>query len=460
MQLPSVQLDAISEDVQDVFVANRNPQPGEVQIPGNVAIEFDVFGDTAGFRLTVGIETVFENDAFANGWTGTVQSGVPDFITTRFSVVSPVPYTSGQRVLVRAFQGARFSTWSFYAYDLVPPLLESVATLNKDQVRVTFNEPVWMGTATGEGDALNPASYFIEHVSRPAVSARVRRVDKLSDTQVVLTTDLELSFGAQYMLVVTGVEDEFDNVFAAPDNVMNFVGYLPPYPPGRRWLLHDFVPRMSLAEDTTQDLILFLGCLQDTNNLLLYYIDKWVDIIDPDRAPEQFVDAMLVDLGSPFDFNLSLTQKRKLVKVLMRIYQLKGTATGIIDVVRFFLGIEVTIETFVGRGWRIGYDKLSTKSRRAVPNPAIIGPDRHALYCFRVITSRVLTAEQAEQIRVIATYMKGAQEHLVGIRDGSPANQVYRYWIVGKTKTGYVMISDSLESMPSTSNQITSFVLQ
>lgn len=458
MQLPSVQLDQVAEDAADVFIANRNPQPGEVQIPTSAAIEFDVFGDVTGLKLTVGTEVVYDAGGYRNDWTGTIQPGVPDSVTTRYSFVSPVPYDSGQRVLVRAFQGTRFATWTFHAYDTTAPLLEAAAAVNKDQIKVTFSEPVYMG-AVELGDALNPTSYYIERVSRPAVSANVIHVDYVSETEVLLTTDIELSFGAQYMLVVTGIEDEFDNVFVAPDNVIEFNGWLPPYPANRRWLLHDFVPRFSLAEDTAQDLVLFLGCLQDTNNLLLYFIDKWIEIIDPDTAPEEFVDAMLLDFGNPFDFDLTLTQKRKLAKTLMRIYRLKGTAKGIIDVVRFFLGIEVTIETFTGNGWRIGYDKLSTKARRAVPNPAIIGPGNHAIYSFRVLTNRILTAEQAEQIRTIATYMKGAQEHLIGIRDGSADSSVYRYWVVGKTKIGYVMIFGDASVVPSSSNQVTSFVL-
>ena len=449
MQLPSVQLDAFVESTQELYIGNRNPQPGEAQIPANAPIVFDMFGS---FSLST-VEIIINGDGaylfgtFLGGWTGTVEVGVPDVNTTRFTFVSPTPFETGQRVDVVAAQDSRWTTWSFYSFDLIPPLLSAVAAQNKDQILVTFNEPVSMG-GTSAGDALNPASYTIERLSRPAVVPTVQHVDYVSPTQVMLTTSMELSFGAQYMLVVAGVSDEFGNVFHAPDNVKTFNGWLPPFPAGRQWLLHNFVPRMSLAEDQTQDLVLFLGCLQDTTNLLLYMIDKWIELIDPDLAPEAFVDAMLEDLGNPFTFELDVTQKRKLAKTLLRIYQLKGTAIGIIAVVRFFVGIEVTIETYTGQGWRLGYDKLSSPLQVASPNPAIIGAGQHAIYSFRVLTTVVLTDKQRDEVRAIAIYMKGAQEHLVGIRDGSPLPTVYKYWIVGKTKIGYVKISDGVVPPP------------
>lgn len=457
MQLPSVQLDSIVEDAVDVFVANRNPQPGEVQIPTTEAIQFDMYGGLGSLDIWVNDVLAVSFGApggpYFNGWS-LVSTALPGSIGYRLRLKHADPFTNGQRVHVKLQSGAQLEFWSFTTYDTQPPLIHAVVPVDKDTLRVTFSEPVFMGDVNA-GDALNAGSYAIERVSRPAATPVVMHVDYVSPVEVLLTTSFELSFGADYMLVVSGVTDEFGNAFLPPLNVFEFRGFLPPFPAGRRWVLHDFVPRMSLYEDTTGDLVLFLGILQDTSNLLLNSIDRWIEIIDPDTAPESFVDAMLVDLGNPFPFELTPGQKRQLAKILVLIYGLKGTAPGIVNLVRFFLGIEVTIETFVGRGWIIGHHQLSTTGTEA-PNPAIIGPGQHALYCFRVLTDVILTDKQRDYITTIALYMKGAQEHLVGIRDGTPLISPDGWWIIAKTRIGYSKIWHQGRR---SAKAITSFVL-
>lgn len=438
-QLPSIQLDAVTETAEPVVVANRNPQPGEVQIPLNAHIAFDLFVSPTDLQLaevSVDGHVVVEGGSFDAAWNviiATVPGGY------RFSMFPPAPFLSDVVVHVAVRIGVLEAFWAFNTLDTAPPSARSVVAINKDQLKVTFSEPVTMGNALAPivGDALSPLSYMIEYRSRPATTPSVVKVEYSSPSEVILTTDFELSFGAQYTLVVSGVSDEFGNVFLPPNNVREFTAFMPPYPDGRRWLLHDFVPRMALAIDNG-DLALFLGCLQDTNNILLHSIDRWLEIIDPDTAPEDFVDAMLVDLGNPFEFPLTLSQKRRLSKALMLIYRLKGTDVGIAAVVRFFVGVEVWIETFVGRGWIIGHHQLST-STQVAPNPAIIGPNQHALYCFRVHSFVQLTDSQREYIRTIALYMKGAQEHLIGIRD-RPLPPKDIWWTVGITRIGFVRI--------------------
>lgn len=448
--LPSVQLDSIVEDSAFYVIANRNPQPGEVQIPPTSKIEFDYFG-TDEITITVNEVPVFQQNAvpqqWQNGWQGT-NNVLPGNVGVRYILQSPTPFANNSRVFVRVFAvGLLIGFWEFDVYDTMPPLIRSVVAINKDQLRVTFSEPVTMVSPDVDGDALNPRTYTVEHVSRPAAIPDVVLVEPVSSSVVLLTTKFELSFGAHYMLVVAGITDEFGNVFKPPQNVFEFYGWLPPFPNGRRWVLHDFVPRMSLIEDKSDSLKLFLGVLQDTNNLLLYSIDQWADSLDPDTAPMDAIDAMLVDLGNPFTFEMSDVQKRKLVKTLVLMYQLKGTAPGIERVVRFFLGIEVSIETFVGRGWRLGYHQLSRRGQPA-SNPAIIGPHRRALYSFRVLTSRILTDIQRAIITAIAQYMRCAHEHLVGIRDGSPVLPPGKYWIIGKTRIGFSRIYKASPGSP------------
>ena len=89
---------------------------------------------------------------------------------------------------------------------------------------------------------------------------------------------------------------------------------------------------------------------------------NFLKIFDPDSAPAIFVELMLRNLGNPFNkVFLTLTQKRKLVKLLMRMYRQKGTARGIINAVRFLTGIIVDIIDPHGvdeDSWRVGESEI------------------------------------------------------------------------------------------------------
>lgn len=447
-ELPSVALDAVVEDAAEVFVANRNPQPGEAQVPLDTTIEFDIFQPIGQLIVSVEDEEVYNGanvEPWAAGWSGAVFA-LPDGIGFRLRLVPDKPFSANQSVHVLAKIGTQQGFWAFETYDWMPPLIAEVFPLSETELRVTFNEPVLMGSDDPD-DALEPHVYTVEYVSRPAARPQVLAVQKVSDTSVVITVSMELSFGAHYMLVVAGAQDIEGNRFLPPDNVREFYAYRPAYPVGRRWVLQDFVPRMSLAEDRSHDLKLFLAVLQDSTNLLLESVDRWLTIIDPDTAPEPFIDQMLADLGNPFRFQLQLEEKRRLVKSLILIYKLKGTAVGIRAAVRFFLGVEVVIETFVGGGWRIGHHQLSMTGQQA-DNPAIIGPSRRGLYSFRIHAIKLLTALERQYIHELAIYMKGAQEHLVEIRDLSYSKPTAEWWTIGGTRIGWSKISRGVAWQP------------
>jgi CheY-like chemotaxis protein len=53
-----------------------------------------------------------------------------------------------------------------------------------------------------------------------------------------------------------------------------------------------------------------------------------VEILDLERAPEPFLDAMLSDLGNPFELELDVLRKRRLVARLVDMYRKRGTAAG------------------------------------------------------------------------------------------------------------------------------------
>jgi phage tail-like protein len=189
---------------------------------------------------------------------------------------------------------------------------------------------------------------------------------------------------------------------------ITFTAFVPPKPAGRRFDIIKFLPQMNREEDVTGDLVKFIACLQEITDLLLFDIDRWTDILDPDKAPEIFLDAMLCDLGNPFDFDLTEIDKRRLISVLVEMYRQKGTTVGIINVIRFFIGVEVIVVPFNTTGWILGEGELGEDT--------ILGPSaQFNLYAFNIVSPIALTAEQRKRIRSLVDLMKVAHEHFVDL---------------------------------------------
>ncbi len=231
-----------------------------------------------------------------------------------------------------------------------------------------------------------------------------------SGSSVDVLTDVELTPGASYRLTVTGVADLPGNPVAAPDNVADFRGFVPAQPARRRFDLYQLLPAMNRREDETGDLRRFLLCLQEVTDLLLADIDRFTDILDPDVARESFVDLMLTDLGNPFPFDLSLVDKRRLLNVLVGVFREKGTAVGIKNAIRFFLGLEVVVGEYMGEALVLGESLLG--------EDWVLGPSGDfSPYAFELVAPRALTAEERRRIRRIVDYMKPAHTHLVRITE-------------------------------------------
>ena len=206
-----------------------------------------------------------------------------------------------------------------------------------------------------------------------------------------------------------------------------FVAFVPPKPAGRRFRLIKFLPQINRDEDVTGELARFVACLQEVTDLLLFDIDSFTDILDPDKAPEPFLDAMLFDLGNPFNFDLSEIDKRRLIDVLVEMYKQKGTQVGIVNVIRFFIGIEVTIVPFNPTTWVLGEGELGEDT--------ILGPSaQFNLYAFNIVSPIALTAEQRKRIRSLVDLMKVAHEHFVDLIE--PDTTVIDHVELGESELG------------------------
>lgn len=436
---------------------NRIPEPNEQGVPVSTSLEIEIHSGngTAPNAATV---LVWVDGVLA--WDGAVYdpafSGVvanPDVATLRFRFGPVSGLDSDVSVLVRVTESVSGldESYSFTTEDLTAPIVTDVVARTRSVVRVTFSEPVLQVSPSSAADALNPSNYLFTRVAVPAVDVVPMEVLPIDSVTVDIYTDLELSFGLPYALTVSNVEDLFGN--AVSGGAFVFDSFQPEIPDGRHAQLIEWLPQLNRTEDTTGELALFVAILQDVFDLLLYSVDDWTRILDPDFAPEDFLDAMLLDLGNPFAFAaLDETDKRRLLRVLVSIYKAKGTAQGIIDVIRFFVGPTVTIDVFNGGGWELAAadgptldgtsppagpgDELSSATEEPA-DAASLGPDEsRLLYSFVVVSPVNLTDEERARILSIVDFMKPAHTHLVDISEPAAAAASVDHLELGVSELG------------------------
>lgn len=263
-------------------------------------------------------------------------------------------------------------TYQFQIQDLTPPQIVSAEAVDAFTVRVTFNEAM---AIEGDGSLLNVSNWDGVIVRNnedplPGVSLEVVAVEMLDgyDGKVFdLTTQWEMTQGCPYILTVSSdLEDLSGNQMDPEFRVANFIGFQFAPVPQRRfdhWSM--MVPIKNRREDLTRDLERFSNCIAEVLGLLLADVDGFTDQFDPDLATDEQIDGMLYDLGNPFtwpELELTADDKRKLLRVLIEIYKLKGTAIGIESTIQFIMGYDVTVVPYALEGWILGVDELGAGS--------------------------------------------------------------------------------------------------
>lgn len=285
------------------------------------------------------------------------------------------------------------------------------------RVRVSFDRAVAQDDPRGDSDALNPARYVLTATSAPAVGASVIAVEPATGSAVDLVADVSLTPGASYQVDVAGVREASGPGTVAANGSAGFTGFIPPRPAERAFDLYRLLPELNRREDTTGDLRRFLACLQEVTNLVLVDIDHFTDILDPDIAPERFLDRMRGELGDPFAFDLSVVDKRRLLNVLVAMYREKGTERGITNAIRFFLGLEVEITSYAGEALFLGESLLG--------EDWVLGPSSlFAALAFEIVSPRVLTPEERRRVRQIVDYLKPAQTHFARLVEPTPPEAI------------------------------------
>lgn len=428
VELPAIYLDGLALDTATprLSVMNRDPEPGETGVPVDSHISLDIADvgvgsiDLAQTKVYVNGVLAFDAGTFQAGFNGAASAhSQPQSDMRRIAIDKTVNFGSTELVTVRAVSKtsdglAELDTsWTFTTADIAAPTVVSAAATGKKTVRVTFDGPVVMTSASGANDALNQANYtFARTAGEVAVNVTAASVAVVTDRVVEITTNIELTRGGTYTVTAKSVADIAGNVMGGAGSSASFVAYSCPVPTGRDFDLWSWVPNENKREDTSGDLRKFIALFQEVVDLKLCEIDEWTNILDPDLAPEPFVDAILLDLGNPFDFALALIDKRRLASVLVQIYKQKGISLGIIAAIRFFMGIEVTIRVPAGTlglgEWELGVDwELGTS-------------DLKEKLTFEVVVPRSLTADERERMSDIVRYMQYAQEHFRLVEPAPP----------------------------------------
>jgi phage tail-like protein len=265
-------------------------------------------------------------------------------------------------------------------------------------------------------------------VTAPAVPLTVVSIGA-SDATLEVTVTPEMTPDARYLVRAVAVADLHGNLTLPPYDRVEVVGFRPARPARRRFDLWSMLPKHNRRADLTGDLSRFIACLQEVTDLLLAEVDRFSDLFDLERAPTPFLDLILRDLGNPFPFELDELAKRRLASLLVEMYRQKGTAIGIRNAVRFFLGVDIVAITALAETTLVlGESELGVDWE--------LGPsDRFARYAFDMKVGRVLAAKERAQLRAIVEYLKPAHTHFVNLVEPRPPI-VPDHWEVGVSELG------------------------
>lgn len=439
-ELPALFVDAVasvaaaSTGIGRPVLVNRDPGPDDFAVPidASVALELVDPGpdgiDRAATRVWVDGALAFVGGGAPElqpGFDGP-DAGVVQTADTLRVVLHPTTFFASEAlVAVRAVSAtvgganALDATYSFRIEDRTAPRLVGGQATGQHAVDVAFDEAVQVTDASGF--SLIPLDF-------PAVPVTVVAAE--ADGAVVrLTVDPDMTPDVHYEVVAVGVADLSGNPVLTPFDRVIVQGFRPARPDARRFDLWSMLPKHNRREDQTGDLWRFIACLQEVTDLLLAEVDRFPEVFDIERAPEAFVDLILADLGNPFPFDLDELGKRRLASVLVEMYRQKGTARGIINAVRFFLGVEIqAVTAYAGEALVLGESELGVDW--------ILGPSsRFALYAFDVIVDVPLTDAQRSQLRAIVEYLKPAHTHFVNLIEPAPPAFI-DHWELGVSEIG------------------------
>jgi phage tail-like protein len=436
LELPSLTIEAVAAIVATSrpLLTNRDPGPDEEDVPLDTAIALELL-DTGLDGVDVGATKVWVAGALAFDGAASPpttaafagpRSSMGENSDALFLVLDPIaPFASEAVVAVRVVSAAKNgagvldATYVFTVEDRTAPRLVAGVATSPRSVRLVFDRPL---------APPHPGTVSVSSVSVPAV--RVTATDVTAQGSVVdVTVAPEMTPDARYRIRAHGIQDVHGNLVHPPYDHLEVAGFRPARPATRRFDLWSMLPKHNRRADLTGDLARFIACLQEVTDLLLAEVDRFPDIFDLERAPETFLDLILRDLGNPFPFDLDTLAKRRLASVLVEMYRQKGTAVGVRNAVRFFLGVDIQAITGLAEtALVLGESELGVDWE--------LGPsDRFARYAFSLTVGRVLTQSERRQLRAIVEYLKPAHTHFVDLVEPLPPI-VPDHWEIGVSELG------------------------
>jgi phage tail-like protein len=272
-----------------------------------------------------------------------------------------------------------------------------------------------------------PGTVVFSPRSAPAVPLHATSV-RGEGLRLLVDVDIDMTPDADYEVTVHGLVDAKGSPVPPAQARARFVGFRPNRPAERRFALLSMLPRYMLRGEESEDLRTFIAVLQEATDLVLADVDRWTDILDLERAAEPFLDAMLADLGNPFGFELDVVRKRRLVARLIDMHRRKGTAVGIEDAIRFFVGVESRVVAFTSEALTLGESQLGIDW--------VLGPSTQwGRYAFDVVLARVLTQLERHMVRGLVHYLRPAHTHLAAVVEPAVA-PVPPSWELGVSEIG------------------------
>lgn len=292
------------------------------------------------------------------------------------------------------------------------------------------------GNLSEPGYASDPTPIYLEPIDGYWVEkTELSGIEAVYAKGFYLTTDFQFTPEADYRLTIANIVIIPGGVpIAPPDDEEDFVGWVVSHIPRSSLHLFDILPKIAqrLDQEGTGDLELFCQCLQEPFDRILEDTDDFFsNLCSIEYAREEFLDAILYDLGDQFSevFALTTNEKRKLIKSLVPMYRLKGTCVGIIQVIDYFMTI--TIIRCTGGWddtWELAKGTYPTQSggdllyKGAYPAPTggstILGPVGEQIYNFWLLHAApgTLTADQLAKIAKLVDLWKPAYTHYMGVK--------------------------------------------
>ncbi|MDD5542870.1 MAG: hypothetical protein PHX83_06815 [Acidobacteriia bacterium] len=216
-----------------------------------------------------------------------------------------------------------------------------------------------------DSSALSASNYTIARNNvYPAVAVHLTPQSVEAVDAALTTFDLAVQWPmtpqAPYEIAVAAdVTDHAGNAIDATADTAAFLGFQPPIPAGR--VTKFPIPQAAYDVDDTQELRAFINALEEVWNLQLTDIDNLSDVWDPDVVDETRLDLHLKDQGNPFtwaELDLTLAERKKLLRVLPDLYNYRGTDPGIEAAILTLLGIECHVASAMLDVWTLGVSLL------------------------------------------------------------------------------------------------------